>query len=111
MNPTLAQGVLGLYGIVLALGGWMGYAKAKSRASLIAGASSAVIALAAMGVSLWDFRAGMVLGSILALMLAVFFGVRLRRTGKWMPAGMLMFVSQVVALFLLVAVLAGGGKG
>ncbi len=106
MNPQIAQAVLVAYAVLLAAGGVIGYLKARSRASLIAGLASAVIAGVAAWVIGFNIRLGGIQGALLAVVLSVFFGGRFRRTRKWMPAGMMMVVSQVVAVFLLVTVLA-----
>jgi uncharacterized membrane protein (UPF0136 family) len=107
MNPVVAQAVLLGYAALLVVGGLIGFLKAKSRPSLIAGVTSAILAtLSAVAMS-FDFRVGCALGALLAVSLAVFFGARLRRTRKWMPAGLMLIVSQVVAVFLLVALFAG----
>lgn len=113
MNPTWAQGVLGVYAVLLAIGGVIGFAKAKSRPSLIAGLGSAAIAALAAVVIHFNMKLGSIQGALLAVVLSVFFGARFRKSRKWMPGGMMMVLSQVVAVFLLVTVLAtltGGAR-
>jgi uncharacterized membrane protein (UPF0136 family) len=91
----LGQIALGVYALLLAVGGTIGYAKAGSRPSLIAGAASAVVALLALGLT-WLGGLGFWLGLVLALVLTIVFAIRLRKTGKMMPAGMLCGLSVVM---------------
>ncbi len=97
---------LGIYAVLLAVGGIIGYTKAGSRPSLIAGLASAVAALLALGLSYRNATLGMGVGALVALLLAVFFGYRfLAKTRKFMPAGLLAVVSLVVlAMAILVLV-------
>ena len=48
-NPLIAPITLGIYAVLLGVGGIIGFVKAGSRPSLIAGLISAVLALAAVG--------------------------------------------------------------
>jgi uncharacterized membrane protein (UPF0136 family) len=83
----------------------IGYLKAGSRPSLIAGTISAVVALAALGLSVAQHRWGIPLGLILSIALFVLFGYRYAvKTRKFMPSGLLAVVSLIVlaVMFLLV---------
>ncbi len=76
---------------LLVAGGLMGFLKAKSKASLIASMGSAVpLALVALGQ-----LPGTVAVGVLIVLQAVFF-IRLRKTGKFMPSGMLLGVSVLM---------------
>ncbi len=92
-----ASAILWVYILLLILGGLMGFLKAKSKVSLIMS-----VAFAA-GLSLC---AGNVIGKplflavILLTALFVVFGIRLAKTKKFMPAG-LMLILSVVTLVLL----------
>ena len=103
----VARVVLGIYALLLIVGGVIGYRKAGSRPSLIAGVSSGVVTLLALALTFTrlEFALGMALG--LAVTLAVMFGVRLRKTGKFMPSGMLLGLSVAVAA-VMVATYFGG---
>ncbi|WP_165219959.1 TMEM14 family protein [Aquisphaera insulae] len=106
ITPLAIQIVLGIYAVLLAVGGVMGYVKAGSKPSLIAGLASA--ALTALGVAL-SFASpvlGLGLGLFVAVALVYVFGRRFMQTRKVMPAGMLAIVSSLVA-FLAALALAG----
>jgi uncharacterized membrane protein (UPF0136 family) len=104
ITPTVGQITLGIYAVLLAVGGLIGYFKAGSRPSLIAGLLSAVAALTALGLSIGDSRWGVPLGLLLSIVLFVLFAYRYAaKTGKFMPSGLLAVLSLVVlAVMLLV---------
>ena len=92
MNPTT---VLWAYIVLLAAGGLVGFLKAGSKASLIASASfAAALILCAIGV-ISPPRAA----DILLAVLLVFFALRLTKTKKFMPNG-LMLALTIAALAL-----------
>jgi uncharacterized membrane protein (UPF0136 family) len=95
--PTVGQVTLGIYALLLAIGGVIGYVKAGSRPSLIAGSISALAALLALGLSVGNNRLGVPLGLILSIALFVLFGYRYAvKTRKFMPSGLLAVASLVV---------------
>jgi uncharacterized membrane protein (UPF0136 family) len=101
-TPFAARIVLSLYALLLAAGGVMGFVKARSRPSLIAGVGSAVVALIAMTISLWQPNAGLLLAAALALCLCLFFNYRFVTTSrKFMPAGLIAVVSLIVLGWLI----------
>lgn len=92
MNPNT---VLWIYIVLLVLGGLMGFLKAGSKASLIASVSfAAVLSLSATGIILQRSVADIVLAILL-----VFFGMRLAKSKKFMPNGM-MLILTITALAL-----------
>jgi uncharacterized membrane protein (UPF0136 family) len=97
---------LGIYAVLLAVGGIIGYTKAGSRPSLIAGILSAFVAFMALLITTNNPRFGIGVGALAALVLAAFFGYRfLAKTRKFMPAGLLAVVSlAVLAVALLVLI-------
>ena len=104
ISPLVGQITLGIYAALLAVGGIIGFVKARSRPSLIAGLASAAAALVALGLSTLGNRFGIPLGMTLAVVLFVFFGYRYAlQAHKFMPSGMLAVVSLVVlgVMFLL----------
>jgi len=97
ISPLVGQVTLGIYAVLLAVGGLIGYKKAGSRPSLIAGSISAVAALLALGLSVGNNRWGVPLGLLLATSLFVLFGYRYAvKTRKFMPSGLLAIASLVV---------------
>jgi uncharacterized membrane protein (UPF0136 family) len=90
------------FGVITIAGGVMGFVKAKSRPSLIAGSFSGVLLLGAgylVGSS--QARVGLILGLIISLGLAGRFITTFRKSGKVMPAG-LMAVLGVAGVILTV---------
>jgi len=93
-----ANTILWIYIVLMFLGGLMGFIKAKSKASLIASSIFAAI-LALFALNILPFR----FNYIVLLFLLVFFGMRFRKSKKFMPNG-LMFVLTILALALPYAV-------
>ena len=90
MNLSLAAAfvdtVLWVYIVLLVLGGLAGYLKAGSRPSLIASvAFAAALALCALNVITLSYAADLLLAALL-----VVFGLRLAKTRKLMPAGLML---------------------
>jgi uncharacterized membrane protein (UPF0136 family) len=95
MHP-MAVILLWIFIALLVAGGLMGFLKAKSKASLIASMGSASpLALVALGQ--WP---GTVAVGVLIVLQAVFF-IRLRKTGKFMPSGMLLGVSVLMEAVMI----------
>ena len=112
ISPLVGQVTLGVYALLLGIGGLMGYLKAGSRPSLIAGSISALAALAALGLSAANHRLGVPLGLLLSITLFVLFGYRYAvKTRKFMPSGLLAIASLVVlAVMFLVMDWSGTGS-
>jgi len=92
MNQTK---ILWIYIVLLVIGGLIGFFKGKSRASLIMSVSfAAALSLCAAQII---FRA--YVADILLAVLLVVFGLRLAKTKKFMPSG-LMLVITLAALAL-----------
>lgn len=90
MHP-MAVNLLWIFITLLVAGGLMGFLKAKSKASLIASIGSAIpLAFVALG-----RLPGSVAVGVLIVLQAVFF-MRLRKTGKFMPSGMLLGLSVLM---------------
>jgi uncharacterized membrane protein (UPF0136 family) len=92
---TFANTILWIYIILLVIGGLMGFLKAKSQVSLITSAIfAAALSLCAVGIIFQHYVA-----DILLALLLVVFAVRLAKTKKFMPSG-LMLVTTLAALVL-----------
>lgn len=90
------------YGILAFVGGIIGYAQAKSKMSLISGGISGVL-LILCGVAL---QQGMVwagtVAAIITAVLIVVFVMRLTKTRKFMPAGLMAIAGGAALAALLV---------
>ena len=87
--------ILWIYIVLLLVGGLIGFFKGRSQVSLIMSAAfGAVLILCALGLV---FKSNV--ADILMAVLLVVFAMRLAKTKKFMPAG-LMLVATIVALAL-----------
>ncbi len=100
----LARIYLFVFGALTAAGGVMGFVKAKSKASLIAGGVSGALLVVAGWLMGTNGRGGLILGLVVALPLAMRFVMTFRKSRKMMPAGM-MAVASVVGVVLTAAAL------
>jgi len=83
--------VLWVYIVLLVIGGLFGFFKAKSKVSLIMSvAFAAALSLCAAGIIFQTYVADILLAALL-----VVFGMRLAKTKKFMPAGMMLVVTLV----------------
>jgi uncharacterized membrane protein (UPF0136 family) len=89
--------LIGLYAVLVFVGGLMGYLKAGSKMSLISGVASAVILAAAF----WRAQSygvqGLWIAAGVAGLLAIVFLIRFLKTRSFMPAGMMLVLSVVCA--------------
>jgi uncharacterized membrane protein (UPF0136 family) len=89
-----AHTILWVYIVVMVLGGVMGFVKAKSKASLIASvAFGAVLTLFALNILPFQHHIWVL------IFLLVFFGMRLVKSKKMMPNGV-MTIATILALAL-----------
>jgi uncharacterized membrane protein (UPF0136 family) len=92
-----------IFGALTIVGGVIGYVKAGSVPSIIAGAITGVLLLAA-GFLLPEHRAtGLAIAFITSLLLAAQFVPKFMRTGKAMPAGMMSILSVIGLIVAIVA--------
>jgi uncharacterized membrane protein (UPF0136 family) len=99
----LVEVVLGVYALLLAVGGVIGYTKAGSRPSLIAGIMSAFLAFMALLITPTNPRLGLGTAAVVALALAGLFGYRFfAKSRKFMPAGLLAIMSVIVLVLAIV---------
>ncbi|MFZ1074620.1 MAG: TMEM14 family protein [Verrucomicrobiia bacterium] len=96
---NFANTVLWIYIILLLVGGLIGFLKAKSKVSLVTSAVFAAILVLTVvpGVFQPGFARG--LANVIMAMLLVVFAVRLAKTKKFMPSGLMLLVT-IAALAL-----------
>lgn len=82
-----------IFGALTIIGGVIGYVKAKSKASIIAGSVSGVLLLLAAWLMTGMPTAGMGLGLAISVLLAGRFVPAFLRTRGFMPAGMMSLLS------------------
>ena len=105
MNPGIIAAIA--YGVLAIVGGVIGYVQAQSKVSLISGSISGLL-LIISGVSQLQGQAwGLILATAVTALLVIVFAVRLAKTRKFMPAGLMsllglaalaVMVNQLVAL-------------
>lgn len=82
----------------------MGYARAQSTASLVSG----VVFGLSLVVSGWALLQGDLSAAYVAVALAIlltgFFWIRFFRTGRWLPAGVMMILSLLALIFLVLPI-------
>lgn len=98
-----------VYGVLVLLGGVMGYLKAKSQTSLISGVGSGVALLVAWFIAGQNPLVGLGLASLIGLILFAVFVKRFSITRAFMPAGMMMVFSLAATVLFLVGLLNTGG--
>lgn len=92
----LRASIVLFYGILLLVGGFIGFLKAGSIASLIMGGISAVLAISS-AVSMFKNRAiGSVAAIALSVILSIFFSYRYSLTLTFMPSGLMAVLSLLV---------------
>jgi len=92
-----------VFGLLTIAGGIMGFVKAGSNASLIAGSLSGLLLLLAAFLLPSHAPLGPALGGIVSLLLIGYFLPAFFRTGKMMPAGMMSLLSVLGMAFAIVA--------
>ncbi len=90
-----------VYGILALIGGIVGYIQASSKVSLISGTISGLLLIFAAFLQLQGQAWGLIVAAFVTAALVVFFALRLAKTRKFMPAG-LMTILGVLALALMV---------
>jgi uncharacterized membrane protein (UPF0136 family) len=90
-----------IYGVLVLLGGIMGYVQAKSFPSLISGVVFGLLLLVSGWLAWGGSMPAIYVSAGAALLLALFFGYRLTATGKMMPSGMMLILSFVAVVILV----------
>ncbi len=92
-----------VFGLITIAGGIMGYVKAGSTISLLAGAISGVLLLVAAFLLPSHVVLGLAIGALVSLLLAVQFLPAFFKTYKMMPAGMMSLLSILGIAFAIAA--------
>lgn len=91
-----------IYGILAIVGGIIGYLKARSKPSLISGIVSGLLLIIGALRAAQGIASGLWVVKIVTLVLVIVFIVRLIKTKKFMPAG-LMVIGGIVTLIGVLA--------
>ncbi|MEM8611493.1 MAG: TMEM14 family protein [Cyanobacteria bacterium P01_H01_bin.105] len=91
-----------IYGILAAVGGIVGYLKVKSKPSLISGLISGLLLIVGALRAAQGIASGLWVVKIVTLVLIIVFIIRLIRTKKFMPAG-LMVIGGIATLIGVLA--------
>ncbi|MDJ0553357.1 MAG: TMEM14 family protein [Microcoleaceae cyanobacterium MO_207.B10] len=89
------------YGILAIIGGIIGYRKVGSKISLISGLVSGLLLVSAAIIQLMGMNWGLIFATVVAAILVITFIIRLVKTRKMMPAG-LMILTGIAALGVMV---------
>lgn len=93
-----------IFGALTIIGGVIGFKKAGSKASLIAGGlSGALILVAAVLIMRGQAQNGIILGLVVSSLLELRFFPAFVKTKKMMPAGMMMVLAMIGTLLSILA--------
>jgi uncharacterized membrane protein (UPF0136 family) len=92
-----------LFGVLTIAGGIVGYVKAASVASIVAGSITGVLLLVAAFLLPEHRSAGLATALVISLLLAVQFVPKFLQTGRVMPAGMMSILSVIGVIAAIVA--------
>ena len=92
-----------IFGALTIIGGVIGYVKAGSLPSIIAGSITGILLLVAGWILPANRAAGLVVGLVVSLLLAGQFVPKFIRTGKVMPAGLMSILSVIGIVMAILA--------
>ena len=92
--------VLWVYIVLLLVGGLIGFFKAKSKVSLITSAVFAAILILTTLRNVFKPAFALTLADVTLVVLLVVFAVRLAKTKKFMPSGLILLATVVVLALL-----------
>ncbi len=90
-----------VYGILALVGGIIGYQNAGSKMSLISGTITGLLLILASIISFQGQTWGFTLGLAVTVLLVVVFAIRLVKTRKFMPAGLMSIFGLVTLAVML----------
>ena len=107
---TAAIWSLFAYGVLLVVGGVLGYVlpEKPSKASLIAGVITGGLSIGAFFLARQSGSPGLILGLVVATVTELMMAVRLSKTRKMMPSGMVVLLSLVVQVLTALAIFLDG---
>jgi len=92
-----------VFGLLTIVGGVMGYVKAGSTASIIAGSISGILLLLAAFLLPGNLAVGLALAAVVSIALAGRFVPAFIKTGHVMPAGLMSVLSVIGIIMAIVA--------
>jgi uncharacterized membrane protein (UPF0136 family) len=92
-----------VFGLLTIVGGVMGYVKAGSTASLIAGSVSGILLLLAAFLLPGNLAVGLALAAVVSILLAGRFVPAFLKTHQLMPAGLMSLLSVIGIIMAIVA--------
>jgi len=99
MNPGVMAAFA--YGTLTLAGGIMGYVQAQSKISLISGSISGILLIISSLMQLWGQSWGLTLATVVTAVLILAFVIRLAKTRKFMPAGLMMLLGMPALAVML----------
>ncbi|MBD2250214.1 TMEM14 family protein [Nostoc parmelioides] len=99
MNLSVTAAIA--YGMLALIGGIIGYFQANSQVSLLSGVVSGLLLFVAAYLQLQGQTWGLILATVVTAALVVFFALRLVRTRKFMPAGLMTILGMLSLVVLL----------
>lgn len=99
MNLSIIAAIA--YGVLTVIGGIIGYKQANSQVSLLSGIVSGLLLFTAAYLQLQGNGWGLILATAVTGALVIVFAIRLAKTRKFMPAG-LMTILGMLSLAVLV---------
>ncbi|MBD2412341.1 hypothetical protein FACHB389_25340 [Nostoc calcicola FACHB-389] len=89
------------YGILAIAGGIIGYIQARSQVSLLSGSISGLLLIIAAYLQLQGQTQGLILAVFVTAVLVVFFALRLAKTRKFMPGGLMTILGMLALAVML----------
>jgi uncharacterized membrane protein (UPF0136 family) len=92
-----------IFGLLTIIGGVIGFVKAGSTASIIAGSISGILLFVAAFLLPQNLAAGLILAGVISILLAGRFVPAFLKTGQAMPAGLMSVLSVLGVIVAIVA--------
>lgn len=90
------------YGLLALVGGILGYIQVKSQMSLVSGLISGILLLISGFAMQQGMSWGLPLAIVVTIVLLIVFAIRLFKTRKFMPAGLMVIAGILVLVALLI---------